>query len=44
MRKSIKEALDLFDELAENNQSWDFSYSVDRTRQEPNTSGHEKIL
>lgn len=42
MRKSPEEALDFFDELAENNQSWDFSYSTDRTRNEPNTYGHGK--
>ena len=32
MRKSHEEALDIFDELVENNQSWDFLYSVDRTK------------
>ncbi|GFY96811.1 hypothetical protein Acr_11g0011170 [Actinidia rufa] len=42
MRKSPEEALDFFDELVENNQSWDFSYSTDRTRSEPNTFGHGK--
>ena len=44
MRKSPEEALDFFDELAENNQSWDFSYSIDRTRNEPNTSRHGKYI
>ena len=32
MRKNPEVAFDFFDELAENNQSWDFSYSVDRSR------------
>ena len=40
MRKSSEEALDFFDELAENNQSWDFSYSVDNSR----TSEHSKYM
>lgn len=44
MRKSPEEALDFFDELAENNQSWDFSYSAENSRQAlgSNTSGHGK--
>ena len=44
MRKNFEEALDFFDELAKNNQSWDFLYSADRTRHDSNqnTSGHEK--
>ena len=42
MRKSPEEALDFFNDLAKNNQSWDFSYYVVRTRNEPNTSRHGK--
>ena len=36
MRKSLEEPLDFFDELAENNQSWDFWYCTNNTRHEPN--------
>ena len=32
MHKSPEEALDFFDELVENNQSWDFSYSFNNSR------------
>ena len=44
MCKSPEKALDFFDELVENNQMWDFSYSTDNSRQSlgPNTSGHGK--
>ena len=44
MKKSPEKALDFFDELVKNNQSWDFLYSVNRTRHEPNqnTSRHGK--
>ncbi|GFY80822.1 phosphate transporter 4;5 [Actinidia rufa] len=46
MSKSPEEAPDFFDELAENNQSWDFSYSVENSRQflGSNTSGHGKYM
>ena len=33
MCKSLEEALDFFDELAENNQSWNFLYFAKNSRQ-----------
>ena len=42
MKKILEEALNFFDELAKNNQSWNFSYSVDRTRNKLNTPEHGK--
>ena len=43
MQKSPEETLDFFDELAKNNQVWDFSHSADRSRHSLGPSTSENI-